>query len=220
MDEWQEHIQALRQWLATQGQAAAQPTRLSAEDRQRLQKINKAIEQLSRLGIAIPGELLEQQQQLAAQDRASEDTLAHANRRRQLEAVVEALQQLLAEALALKRQWRGADRPADRKAGTKHYYGVRLEELMQTGYLAPEDQLELQWQKNGPVFQGKVQKNGTVLVKTDRGWQTYKSLSTAASKQAGRPLNGWDHWSRLNADGSRTRLREIREQFLRQKKRP
>ena len=218
MDEVQEHIQALRQWLATQG-LAAKTTGLSAEDRQRLHKLNKAIEQLSRLGIAIPGELLEQQQRLAASDRSSEGTLALAKSLPQLEGLIEELRQLLREALALRRQCQGAGQPAGRTVGSKHYYGVHLTELVQAGYLAPEDRLELQWQKNGPVFEGKVQKDGLVLIKTARGWQTYKSLSAAAVDQAGHSLNGWDHWSRLNADGSRTRLREIREQFLRQKKR-
>ena len=72
-------------------------------------------------------------------------------------------------------------------------------DLFKARVLSTDDRLELQWLKDGPVLKGKVKADGTVMVKTPDGWQSYASLSTAASRVAGRSLDGWKHWRRVNA---------------------
>ena len=95
-------------------------------------------------------------------------------------------------------------------------YGYRSPDLIRGGLLSVDDRLELQWLKNGPVLKGKVLADGVVMVKTSDGWQQYDSLSTAASRVAGRSLNGWKHWRLVNHDGTTTALEDIRAKYLKE----
>ena len=53
-----------------------------------------------------------------------------------------------------------------------------------------------------------------VHIQTPDGWQSCAFLSTAASRVAGRSLNGWKHWRRVNHDGTTTALEDIRARYL------
>ena len=89
-------------------------------------------------------------------------------------------------------------------------------DLLKAGVLSTDDRLELQWLKDGPVLKGKVKADGAVMVKTPEGWQSYASLSTAASRVAGRSLNGWKHWRRVNPAGTETPLEDVRARYLKE----
>lgn len=129
-----------------------------------------------------------------------------------VEALIEQLRKLLRSARALRDRLKATGQAP----GTKKHYGVTVLELLQNGDLSAEDALELQWLKDGPVFEGKIQQDGSVMARTQGGWKRYDALSTAASQIADRSLNGWDHWRRVNRDGSRTILREIRARYLKE----
>jgi hypothetical protein len=86
-------------------------------------------------------------------------------------------------------------------------------DLIEAGLLSTEDRLELQWVNHGNIFEGRLESDGSIRANTQDGWMQFRSLSTAAQHISGRPQNGWQHWRRVNADGSKTPLENIRNQF-------
>ena len=210
-----EHIVAIQSWLrqiaAMQIAGAAQPTRgLSNDEKQQLQKVSRMIEQLTKLGVEVPPDLRRMKVELSARDFPPTTDPKIAAAFSELEEHILSLRELLREA----REVRDRIRPAILSVGTKKHYGVKVEELIEAGLLTTEDRLELQWAKDQPCYEGRVLSDGTVNAKTKTGWKTFDSLSTAASTIGERSLNGWDHWRRVNPDGTRTLLKDIRARYL------
>ncbi|MBK6419339.1 MAG: hypothetical protein IPF79_09150 [Ignavibacteria bacterium] len=174
--------------------------------------MNKAVEQLTKLGVEIPSDLRSLKLRLSANDVASVSNPQITMHLTGVESLIDGLRELSQAARALREKLKtGAI-----VSGAKKHYGVALEELLDAGLLSTDDRLELQWTRGSGVFEGKVLGDGTVSAKSAGGWKQYDSLSTAASEIAGRPLNGWDCWRRTNADGKRTSLKEIRAEYLNQ----
>ena len=209
-DEIGEHIKALDRWLEQLGRVSKPPAGLSAEERKQLQAVNKAIEQLQRTGVSVPEDLRGFKLKLSARDVAgSQDQEVEAHLKR-VESLIQALRQTIKTARTVRERLKSKGQVV----GLKKYYGIALLDLLQAGVLSTDDRLELQWMKDGPVLKGKVKADGTVMVKTPDGWQSYASLSTAASRVAERSLNGWKHWRRVNHDGTATSLEDIRARYI------
>jgi hypothetical protein len=211
-DDIKSHIQALEQWLDQLCRIPKQPSGLSAEERKQLQAVNRAVGQLQRNGITVPEELRNLKLQLSAKDNAGLEDHEMETRLKKVESLIQALGKTIKTARVIRDKMKSTGQAG----GPKKYYGVRLADLIRAGLLSVDDRLELQWLKNGPAHKGKVQSDGTVLVKTSDGWQRYESLSTAASRVAGRSLNGWKHWHFIKHDGTTTALEDIRAKYLKE----
>ena len=205
-----EHIIALDRWLEQLGRVSKPPAGLSAEERKQLQAVNKTIQQLQRNGVTVPEDLRGLKLKLSARDVAGSQDQEVEARMKMVEKVIQALGQTIKTADAVREKLK----PKAQVIRTKKYYGIALLDLLQAGVLSTDDRFELQWLKDGPVLKGKVKADGIVMVKTQDGWQSYSSLSTAASRVAGRSLNGWKHWRRVNNDGTATSLEDIRARFI------
>lgn len=210
LDELHEHLEVLRHWIIRQGDIPTQAPVLSADERKQLQAVNKTIVQLTRLGVSVPEDLRNLKLRLSAKDGSETANRDVEERIEKVEGLIEQLRKLLQAAQSLRNRLKATGQTG----GTKKRYGVTLLELIQKGHISPEDRLELQWLKDGPTYEGKVQPDGSVMAKTANGWKKYDSLSAAAVDMAGRSLNGWWHWQRVNSDGTRTRLFEIRNRFM------
>lgn len=209
-DEIREHIRALDQWLTQLGRVPEHRRGLSAEERKQLQTVNKAIGQLQRASVSIPEDLRRLKLKLSAKDGPDRHDHEIENRMQAVEKLIDALGKTIKTARSIRDRLNAKGKVA----GTKKYYGIKLLDLLKSRLLSTDDRLELQWLKAGPVLKGKVTPDGAVMVKTPNGWQSYTSLSTAASRLAGRSLNGWKHWRRINPDGTSTRLEDIRAGYL------
>jgi hypothetical protein len=208
--ERNEHLQALHRWIEKQANIPTLEPGLSAEERKQLQAVNKAIMQLTRLGVSVPEDIRNLKLRLSTKDVSDVENHEVEERIREVEVLIEKLRKLLQAARSLRNRLKNTGQTGD----TKKHYGVTLLELIQSGHLTTEDKLELQWLKDGPTYEGKVLPDGTVMAKTSSGWKKYDSLSTAAGQISGRSLNGWEHWLRIDSDGSRTSLKEIRSHYL------
>jgi hypothetical protein len=166
--------------------------------------------QLTRQGVSVPEDIRTLKLRLSTKDVSGVEKHEVEERIREVEVFIEQLRKLSQAARSLRNKLKNTGRTG----GTKKHYGVTLLELIQSGHLTTQDKLELQWLKDGPTYEGKVLPDGTVMAKTARGWKKYDSLSAAADQIAGRSLNGWEHWLRINSDGSRTSLKEIRSHYL------
>ena len=175
-----------------------------------MQTVNKAVEQLTKLGVEIPSDLRSLKLRLSANDVAVVPNPQIAKHLAAVESVIEGLRQLSQAARALRNKLKSGVSVS----GTKKHFGVTLEELLDAGLLSTDDRLELQWSRDGGTYEGKLRSDGSILAKAGHGWKQYDTLSAAAAEIGGRPLNGWDHWRRINADGSRTTLKEIRAEYL------
>ena len=209
-DDIEKHLQALEQWIEHLGRIPKSPSGLSAEERKQLQAVKKAVEQLQRNGVPVPDDLRSLKLKLSARDVAASQDHAMEAHLKQIESLMQALAKTVQKARAVRDRLKSTGKAE----GPKKYYGVNLSNLIRAGLLSVDDLLELQWLKDGPVLRGKVQVDGTVMVKTPDGWQRYDSLSTAASRVAGRSLNGWKHWRRVNSNGTATALEEIRSGYI------
>jgi len=209
-DELNENLEALRHWLERQGDIPELKPGLSTEERKQLQAVNKTIRQLNRLSVSVPEDLRNLKLRLSTKDVS--DSLKHEVEERivKVEALIEQLRKISNAARALRSRLKGTAQTG----GPKKRYDVTVLELIQGGHLNIDDRLELQWLKDGQTYEGKVRPDGTVMAKIGGGWEQFKSLSAAAGQIAGRSLNGWKHWRRINKDGSRTSLKEIRNRFL------
>ena len=209
-DEIGGHIKALERWLEQLGRVSRPPEGLSAEERKQLKAVNKAVEQLQRTGVPVPGDLRSLKLKLSARDVAGSQEQEVEARLKDVESLI----QVLGRTIKTARAFRDSLKSTGQVGGTKKYYGIALLDLLQAGVLSTDDRLELQWLKDGPVLKGKVKADGTVMVKTPDGWQSYSPLSTGASRVAGRSLNGWKHWRRVNHDGTATALADIRYRYI------
>lgn len=208
--ELDQHLTYLARWIEQQGDFPTPEPELSAEERKQLLAVNKAIEQLTRLGVSVPDDLRKLKLRLSTKGGSGTENREVEERTAKVEAFIEQLRKVLRAARSLRDRLKATGQAP----GTKKHYGITMLELIQSGDLSAEDGLELQWLKEGPVFEGKIQQDGSVMVRTEAGWKRYDALSTAASQIADRSLNGWDHWRRINRDGSRTTLKEIRARYL------
>jgi len=209
-DEIREHIKALDRWLEQLGRVPKQPAGLSAEERKQLQAVNKAVEQLQRNNVPVPEDLRSLKLKLSAKDVTGSDNRETEAGLKKVESLIQALGKTIKTARAVRNRLKSTGQVG----GTKKNYGIALLDLLQAGLLSTDDRFELQWLKDGPVLKGKVKADGTVIVKTPDGWRPYASLSTAASRVAGRSLNGWKHWRRVNNDGTATALEDIRALYI------
>lgn len=209
-EELNEHLEALRQWIQRQSNTARADAGISAEERKQLQAINKTILQLTRLNVTVPEDLRNLKLRLSAKDASIKSNNEVEEQVIEIGALIDQLRKLLQAARSL----RDGLKATGQVPGTKKHYGVALLDLLRNGDLSSEDKLELQWLQNGPVFEGEVRPDGSVMAKLPNGWKQYRSLSTAATEIAERSLNGWEHWRRINSDGSRTPLKEIRKRYM------
>ena len=204
------HLEALRCWIDRQGDIPSPNPDLSDEEREHLRVLNKSIQQLAGLGVSIPDDLRELKLRLSAKDNASQANPEIENRLAEVEDLVEHLRELTQAARSLRDRLKATGR----SPGTKKHYGVSLKELLQSGHLSTDDKLELQWSKNGSAYEGKVRDDGTVMARTNDGWKQFDTLSAAAVSISERPTNGWNCWRRVNRNGSRTMLKDIRAKFI------
>jgi len=209
--EISEHLQALNRWIEQQGYI---PKRLlgclSVEERKQLQAVNKAVEQLRRSGVPVPEDLLSLKLKLSAKDASGSENRETEIRLKKVERLTEELGKILKAARSLRDRLK----VTGQTGGSKKHYGITLLGLLQDRLISTEDRFILQWLKDGPTHEGKVKPDGTVMAKGAGGWKPYASLSTAASEIAGRSLNGWKHWHRINSDGTSTALEEIRRLYM------
>ena len=205
-DEIGKHIEALDRWLEQTGRVSKPQAGLSAEERKQLQAVNKAVERLQRTGIPVPEDLRRLKLKLSAKDDAGSENRKLETRLKKIEGLIQARGKTIKSARAVRNRLKSTTQAG----GTKKHYGITLLDLLQSGLLSTDDQLELQWLKDGPVIKGKIKADGTVMVRTPDGWQSYVSLSSAASRMAGRSSNGWKMWRRVNRDGTVTSLEAIR----------
>lgn len=209
-NELKDHLAAIENWLASQRINARQSQGLSSDERKQLTAVNKSIQQLTVSGVAIPDELRQLKLQLSAKDATHLVSQEKPIQISEISELIIALSDLTKKAKVIQNQRSTSSRyPIDRQQ-----FDVTLQELIESGFLSPDDKLELSWKKNGPVFEGKVMADGGIMAKTQHGWKRFKSLSTAASTISGRSLNGWLHWQRINANGGQTTLMDIRAKYL------
>ena len=174
--------------------------------------MNKAIEQLSKLGVEIPSDLRSLKLRLSANDVAATPDPQITKHLAAVENLIATLRELSQIARVIREKLKSGTSVT----GTKRHFGVTLEELLDAGFLSTDDRLELQWSRDGGTYEGKLGSDGLISAKSGQGWKQYDTLSAAAVEIGGRALNGWDHWRRINADGSRTTLKEIRAEYLNQ----
>jgi hypothetical protein len=211
-DEIGNHIKALDEWLDQLGRMPRPPAGLSTEERKQLQAVNKAVDQLQRTGVPVPEDLRGLKLKLSARDIAGSDDQEVEVRLKAVEKLIHALVKTIKTARSVKDRLKSTGQVG----ATKKYYGIALLDLLKARVISTDDPIELQWLKDGPVLKGKVKADGTVMVKTPDGWQSFASLSTAASRVAGRSLNGWKHWRRVGPDGTVSALEAIRDRYLKE----
>lgn len=209
MHELREHLEALHLWIDRQGDIPTPEPGLTSDERKQLQAVNRTMERLTKLGVSVPEDLRNLKLRLSTKDALGTNREVE-ERIEKVEALIEQLRELSQAAKSVRNRLK----PTGQHGGTRKRLGVTLLTLLQKGYLSTEDKLELQWLKDGPTYEGKVQSDGSVMAKTTSGWQQYDSLSAAASDIGGRWLNGWERWRRINSDGSHTPLMEIRSRYV------
>jgi len=204
------HLAAIEEWLARHRTSTRPVHGLSSDERKQLQAVEKSIQQLSASGVSIPDELRQLKLQLSAKDVIRPVTASTRERAAEVSEIVGALSKLTQTARAVHNSLK----TPGKSPVSKQRFEVSLGELIAHGHLAPDDRLEFSWQKAGPVFEGKVRADGTLMAKTPAGWKPFESLSAAATAIGECSLNGWLHWRRINDDGSRTTLKDVRARYL------
>lgn len=204
------HLAAIEDWLARHRNIARPVHGLSDDERKQLLAVEKSIQQLSVSGVSIPDELRQLKLQLSAKDVTRHALSSARVRASEVGEIVSTLSRLAQAAKSLHNSLK----TPGRAPVSKQRHEVTLEELIRAGHLSPEDRLEFSWRKAGPVFDGKVRADGTLMAKTPAGWKAFESLSAAATAIGECSLNGWLHWRRINADGSRTTLKDVRARYL------
>lgn len=209
--ELSDHLKAVHKWIEEKRRDAPQPSPgLSSEERKQLEAVNNAVEQLKKSGVPIPEDLRRLKLKLSTRDTTASDNTKIESLRTEAEELIENLTIIVKAARKLK----DSLKTNNQAGGPKKHYGANVRDLIQHGLISTGDKLQLQWLKDGPKFEGKINSDGTISVKEATGWKQYNSLSTAAKEASQRSLNGWEHWYRINRDGTTTSLKEIRTQFL------
>lgn len=208
-----EHLESIRRWLDEVEAIPLpedRPSGLSSQEKQELRRIEGLIDQLKSHGVAlIPAELVDKKCELAARDIPAPTPYDAAKFLPTLEELCGKLGELAKKARILRNQIRS--RTANN--GPRAYYDVEPLDLLNAGYLSTNDRLELQWSNTSGVHEGRLESDGRIRANTQDGWKAFPSLSSAAQYISGRPQNGWEHWRRINEDGTRTSLKKIREQY-------
>lgn len=206
----QKSLDVIRRWLADiDGVRCVQPS-LTSEERKQLLAVNRSIEQLQKGGVAIPDELRKLKLRLGVLDTSDTANPAREINLETLDELIDSLRDLVSVAKKI----RVSIQTGHKIPGTKINYGVQLVELIEAGFLNTESRLELQWLKDGEIFEGKLRTDGQVAVRTASGWKEYDSLSSAASGIAGCSLNGWKHWRLVEANGKHIPLAVLRERYV------
>lgn len=184
---------------------------LSSREKQELRRIEGVVHQLKSLGVtAIPSELLEQRDDLASRDVPATEPSEATKMLPELDALADQLEGLCRRIRCLRNEIR-SHTPS---SGSRAYYPVELSDLIHSGLLSTNDRLELQWSATSAVFEGRLEADGRILANTPQeGWKSFPSLSSAAQFISGRSQNGWEHWRKVNEDGTRTQLKTIREHY-------
>jgi len=203
-------LESIRKWLADINLPLIHTDGLSVDEKKQLLAVNRSIEILHKQGVPIPDELRQIKLELSAKDTAPSTSTQNNSALEPLEELINHLSNLKTQAQKIKSQLK----PTRTPSGPKKHYDVALEDLIEFGYLNIESRLELQWKKNGEVYEGRLCKNGKISVRTNSGEKVFKSLSSAASEIAGSSLNGWKHWSVVALDGKRTSLEKIRKKYI------
>lgn len=190
-----QHLDALSRWVEQSEKNIKLLPNLSDAERKQLQAVNKSVEQLRRNNVPIPEDLRNLKLKLSAKDASGINSQANEYRLKELESLIENLLKILKTARSIRDKLKNSEQTG----GPKKHYGVTLINLLQSRVLSTDDRLQLQWVKNGPVHEGKIKADGSIMAKGPDGWKRYKSLSTAASKIAEGSLNGWKHWPALTA---------------------
>lgn len=208
-----ENLEAIRHWLDEVGAIPLpedRPTGLSSQEKLELRRLEGMIDQLKSLGVSlIPAELVDKKCELAARDVPAPAPSDATKSLPTLEELCGKLGELAKKARILRNQIRS--RTANN--GPRAYYDVEPLDLLNAGYLSTNDRLELQWSNTSGVHEGRLESDGRIRANTQDGWKAFPSLSSAAQYISGRPQNGWEHWRRINEDGTRTSLKKIREQY-------
>ena len=206
MTDIQAHLKAIQAWL---DQVDQTPLPASPEEKQQLQAVNKAVEQLTKLGVEIPSDLRSLKLRLSASEVAAVSNPLIAKQLAALESLIDGLRDLLRNGMTIRQKLK----PESNESGSKKMYGVTLKQLFDAGFVSTEDRL--QHQTLSGVYEAKILSDGLLSAKTDQGWKTFNSLSEAASELIGRrQRNGWVFWRRINANGTSSTLNEIRAQYL------
>ncbi len=211
----QQSIETIERWLSEVELASTHPQKtISSEEKKQLIATNKAVQQLGKLGVPIPDELRNLKLKLSALEEQPVVDSELQITIKSIDSVISSLHSLLFKAKVI-RQKLGAKNPSNKnEICPKQYFGISLGELLEKGAICIDATLELQLHKNGEIFKGKLTDNGYINVQTNSGWQEYKTLSTAASKIAGRAVNGWAQWKIVESDGSRITLEAVRERYI------
>ena len=208
-----DNLESIRRWLEEVEAIPLpedRPSGLSSQEKQELRRLEGLIEQLKSHGVTlIPAELVDKKCELAARDIPAPAPSDAAKFLPTLEELCGKLGELAKKARILRNQIRS--RTANN--GPRAYYDVEPLDLLNAGYLSTNDRLELQWSNTSGVHEGRLESDGRIRANTQDGWKAFPSLSSAAQYISGRPQNGWEHWRRINEDGTRTSLKKIREQY-------
>lgn len=209
-------LNAIKNWL-TEAEAVPlpqpQPQGLSAQERQELKKVERAMAQLAELGFPIPPEMTAKQKQLAERVVPEAPEPEVSLMLPELERLCDDLSGISKRARTL----RDRVRTTATANGPRRHYPVSPFDLLEADLLSTEDRLELQWSRESDIYEGRLEADGSIRANTQDGWMQFRSLSTAAQHISGRPQNGWQHWRRVNDDGSKTPLEAIRDQYLRER---
>jgi hypothetical protein len=169
--------------------------------------------QLAELGFPIPPEMTTKHKQLAERVVPEAPEPEAALMLPELERLCDDLSGISKRARTL----RDSVRATASANGPRRHYPVSPFDLLEADLLSTEDRLELQWSRESDVYEGRLEADGSIRANTQDGWMQFRSLSTAAQHISGRPQNGWQHWRRVNDDGSRTPLEAVRDQYLRER---
>jgi len=208
-----EHLEVIHRWLdevEATPLPEERPSGLSAQEKQELRRIEALVDQLKSHGVTlIPAELVDKKCDLAARDVPAPAPSEAINFLPTLEELCVRLGELAKKARVL----RNSIRSRTANNGSRAYFDVEPLDLLNAGYLSTDDRLELQWSNASGVYEGRLECDGRIRADTQDGWKAFPSLSSAAQYISGRSQNGWEHWRRINEDGSRTPLKKIRKQY-------
>ena len=204
----QEHLDAIERWILEQRANVSRVEVLTPEERKQLSAVNKSIQQLTALGVSIPDELRQLKLKLSAKDVSSN----RAEEYDQVKELIGELGNLMSSAKAVLNHTREKAKTNTPNRGRNSE--VSLAVLIENGYVSIHDNMELRWKKSGPAYKGSFNPDGSVTVHTPSGIKNFETLSSAAMTLSNSSLNGWMCWWRINPDGSRTSMKEIRSRYL------
>lgn len=207
------HIAAIEDWINECIGKTVSEAGLSKDERKQLQAIENSIKSLSKNGIDIPDDLRRLKLELSARDIDTSGGTLTEEEKAAVTELVDELQKLTTRArnIGKRSKWPGTANPS------KQHHRVTLKDLIDGGYISPLDQVEFSYRNGEVSAKGRVTADGHVAIEKGTSVEEFRSLSTASKDISGKSLNGWIYWWKLDQDGSRTLLDEIRKQFLAEK---